>query len=193
MICYKDKTFCASASCKNECGRKITPEEVKHAKELGLPIAYGKFCEIQIKEIRKYPKELIEEAKAMYKQGYSIRVISEELLMSKHAVRYHCDENRKRMQLARTRAWQDKNKEKTRERQREYTRRWGLKPENKEKLRKYRNEYSKKWAAKPENKQKIKERSRLKFQTMKADPVQYGRYLEYQRKKYQTKKAKKHE
>ncbi len=26
---FKDKTFCASPDCKNECGRKMTPEDVR--------------------------------------------------------------------------------------------------------------------------------------------------------------------
>ena len=44
MISYKDKTFCASEVSKHVCGREITEEELAHAKELGLPIAYGDFC-----------------------------------------------------------------------------------------------------------------------------------------------------
>lgn len=44
MLCYKDRTFCSSENCQNKCGRKITPEELEHAKEIGLPIAYSDFC-----------------------------------------------------------------------------------------------------------------------------------------------------
>lgn len=44
MICYKDKTFCASKVKKHTCGREITEEEKIHAKKIGLPIAYGDFC-----------------------------------------------------------------------------------------------------------------------------------------------------
>lgn len=45
MICYKDKTFCSSETHKPDCDRQITEEDKKHAEELSLPIAYGKFCE----------------------------------------------------------------------------------------------------------------------------------------------------
>ena len=44
MICYKDTTFCASKVEKHTCGREITEEEIKHAKKIGLPIAYAYFC-----------------------------------------------------------------------------------------------------------------------------------------------------
>lgn len=44
-MCYKDRTFCASEVKEHTCGREITEEELKHAKEIGLPIAWGKFCE----------------------------------------------------------------------------------------------------------------------------------------------------
>lgn len=44
MICYKDKTFCASPNCKNECGRKITLDEHMYANEQGLYVAYAYFC-----------------------------------------------------------------------------------------------------------------------------------------------------
>jgi hypothetical protein len=44
VICYKDKSFCASPNCKGECGLKITDEELEHAKKIGLPICYGYFC-----------------------------------------------------------------------------------------------------------------------------------------------------
>jgi len=45
MICYNDKTFCASKVEKHTCGREITEKEIKIAKEIGLAIAYGYFCE----------------------------------------------------------------------------------------------------------------------------------------------------
>lgn len=51
----KIRTICSyhtddgtSGYCLSEehtCGREITPEEIKHAEELGLPIAYGDFCD----------------------------------------------------------------------------------------------------------------------------------------------------
>ena len=45
MICYKDRTYCCSKVERHTCGREITPEEIEHAKELGLGIAYSEFCE----------------------------------------------------------------------------------------------------------------------------------------------------
>lgn len=45
MICYKDKTYCASKVKKHTCGREITPEEIKESEKIGLPIAYAYFCE----------------------------------------------------------------------------------------------------------------------------------------------------
>lgn len=44
MLCYKDRTFCASKVEKHTCGRELSPEDEKRAEELGLPIAYGEFC-----------------------------------------------------------------------------------------------------------------------------------------------------
>lgn len=44
MMCYRDKTFCASPDCKNECGRQITDEQRGEAERLGLLIAWGYFC-----------------------------------------------------------------------------------------------------------------------------------------------------
>lgn len=54
MLCYKDKTFCSSEVEEHICEREITEEELKHAEEIGLPIAYGEFCEqINNKELEK--------------------------------------------------------------------------------------------------------------------------------------------
>ncbi len=44
MRCYKDKTFCASDGCKNDCGRHITELERQEAIALSLPISWGWFC-----------------------------------------------------------------------------------------------------------------------------------------------------
>lgn len=44
MLCYRDKTFCASPVHKG-CGREITEEEIKDAQRLDLPIAWGRFCD----------------------------------------------------------------------------------------------------------------------------------------------------
>lgn len=43
MLCYKDKTFCASKIHKG-CGRVITKEELAEAEKLNLPIAWADFC-----------------------------------------------------------------------------------------------------------------------------------------------------
>lgn len=45
MICYRDRTFCISEGCKNECGRQLTKEDRKKADKMQLPIAVAKFCE----------------------------------------------------------------------------------------------------------------------------------------------------
>lgn len=44
MIHYKDRTFCSSEVEKHKCGRELTAEDKKRAAEIGLPIAYGEFC-----------------------------------------------------------------------------------------------------------------------------------------------------
>lgn len=49
MMCYKDRTFCVSPSCTNECGRKLTPEIREAAQkwwgmEGEAPIACSFFC-----------------------------------------------------------------------------------------------------------------------------------------------------
>lgn len=45
MICYKDKTFCGNKKHSKNCTHQITQEELEHAQEIGLPIAYGDMCE----------------------------------------------------------------------------------------------------------------------------------------------------
>ena len=44
MLCYKDKTFCVSPDCKNECGRKLTDKDRRGAEGLKLPLSVGHFC-----------------------------------------------------------------------------------------------------------------------------------------------------
>jgi hypothetical protein len=56
MLCYKDKSFCGSNVEVHTCGKEISREEEKRAKELGLPIAYIKYCEEYTKNP---PKEVI--------------------------------------------------------------------------------------------------------------------------------------
>lgn len=47
---YLDKTFCASPNCKNECGRKLTPEQkqdlamLKDAGYWSAIVSYAYFC-----------------------------------------------------------------------------------------------------------------------------------------------------
>ena len=45
MLCYKDKTFCASEVENHTCGREITNEQVSEASLMEIPIAWGDFCE----------------------------------------------------------------------------------------------------------------------------------------------------
>lgn len=44
MICYKDMTFCASKK-HNDCGRILTKKDKLEAERIGLPIAWGYFCD----------------------------------------------------------------------------------------------------------------------------------------------------
>lgn len=44
MLCYKDKTFCASPVTEHSCGRELNEAHKTAAQKLGLPIAYGYFC-----------------------------------------------------------------------------------------------------------------------------------------------------
>lgn len=53
MICFKDKTFCASPNCKNECGRKMTPREEIESDKAGLPVSYSDFCAHPLKPVSK--------------------------------------------------------------------------------------------------------------------------------------------
>lgn len=50
MFCYRDKTFCASPNCTNECGRKMTEQERAEAERLYMPVAYADFCSEELKE-----------------------------------------------------------------------------------------------------------------------------------------------
>jgi len=44
MRCYKDRTYCASPECKNECGRKLSKEEEESTRGKNVYIAYSYFC-----------------------------------------------------------------------------------------------------------------------------------------------------
>lgn len=45
MICFMDRSFCASVGCKNDCGRKMSDELREKARLSGLPVSWGYFCE----------------------------------------------------------------------------------------------------------------------------------------------------
>jgi len=44
QMTYNNTTFCASSGCTNECGKKITQEQIIEANELGLQVSWGYFC-----------------------------------------------------------------------------------------------------------------------------------------------------
>jgi len=44
MLCYEDRTFCASPDCTNECGRKMSDYDKDLSRRANLPVAYGYFC-----------------------------------------------------------------------------------------------------------------------------------------------------
>ena len=48
MICYRDRTFCASEVEEHTCDREFTEEDAKDAEKWWgskeYPIAFGKFC-----------------------------------------------------------------------------------------------------------------------------------------------------
>ena len=46
MICYRDRTFCASEVEVHTCGRELSAEDKENAERLGLPIAYCNFCDV---------------------------------------------------------------------------------------------------------------------------------------------------
>jgi hypothetical protein len=45
MMCFKDKTFCGSPTCKNKCGRKMTKEEREHLSKSDLLVSFALFCD----------------------------------------------------------------------------------------------------------------------------------------------------
>ena len=45
MHSYKDKTFCGSPNCKNECGRQLQDHERLEAVWRNVPIMYADFCD----------------------------------------------------------------------------------------------------------------------------------------------------
>ena len=51
MYSFNDKTYCASPNCKNECGRKLTPEIWDAAKKAGMMVAQSYFCGSLVPEV----------------------------------------------------------------------------------------------------------------------------------------------
>jgi len=46
MLSYKDRTFCNSPNCKNECGRQLDYAGRQDAINSGLFVSYAYFCDI---------------------------------------------------------------------------------------------------------------------------------------------------
>lgn len=44
MLCFNDRTYCASPNCQNECGRKMTDDEKDKAMTSAFPVSWGFFC-----------------------------------------------------------------------------------------------------------------------------------------------------
>lgn len=44
MMCFRDKTYCQSPNCINDCGRQLTNEVKESAIRADMPIACGYFC-----------------------------------------------------------------------------------------------------------------------------------------------------
>ncbi len=55
-MCFKDRTFCASPGCTNACGRQMSAELKIEARNSGMLVSYGLFCEeeIDLKEVSEY-------------------------------------------------------------------------------------------------------------------------------------------
>jgi hypothetical protein len=58
MICYNDKTYCASINCKNKCGRKLTDKIKQDAKLWWVNITTGQGRE---KDLPLHTKEFCDE------------------------------------------------------------------------------------------------------------------------------------
>lgn len=46
MMNYKDRTFCASPNCTNECGRQLTDEIRQGARASNMLLALNYFCDV---------------------------------------------------------------------------------------------------------------------------------------------------
>lgn len=58
MLCFNDRTYCASPDCQNECGRKMNDSEKEVAKKSPFPISWSMFCgKVSIDEMRQHIKK----------------------------------------------------------------------------------------------------------------------------------------
>ncbi len=44
MSLWKEKTYCASPQCKNECGRKLPEALLRQANDLDIDLSWSYFC-----------------------------------------------------------------------------------------------------------------------------------------------------
>lgn len=44
MLSFRDKTYCASPNCNNECGRKMTDIEKYELSQSEFYVSYAYFC-----------------------------------------------------------------------------------------------------------------------------------------------------
>ena len=44
MVCYKDRSYCVSPDCKNDCKRQLTEEIRQGARDMNMPLSVGYFC-----------------------------------------------------------------------------------------------------------------------------------------------------
>jgi hypothetical protein len=44
MLCFNDRTYCASPDCENACGRKMSARDIEIAKKSLFPVAWSMFC-----------------------------------------------------------------------------------------------------------------------------------------------------
>jgi hypothetical protein len=55
MLCFNDRTYCASPNCENACGRKMTPRDIELAKKSPFPVSWSMFCgEVSMDEMRQH-------------------------------------------------------------------------------------------------------------------------------------------
>lgn len=45
MLCYNDRTYCASENCTGQCGRKMTPKEIVASANSAFPVCWAYFCD----------------------------------------------------------------------------------------------------------------------------------------------------